>query len=86
MASLPVIGSEPASRRRTGEILAATTQVRQRLVRRFAPPAPPPTYRRAANGCRSAEDEDIEFNWVRQTARRVGTVVHEALERFGAAG
>ena len=31
----------------------------------------------------AAEEEDIEFSWVRQTARRVGTVVHEALERFG---
>jgi ATP-dependent helicase/nuclease subunit A len=27
--------------------------------------------------------QDIEFSWARQTARRVGTVVHEALERFG---
>ena len=31
----------------------------------------------------AAEDDDIEFSWVRQTARRVGTVVHEALEHFG---
>jgi hypothetical protein len=30
-----------------------------------------------------AEEEDIEFSWARQTARRVGTVVHETLERFG---
>jgi ATP-dependent exoDNAse (exonuclease V) beta subunit len=30
----------------------------------------------------AVEDEDIEFSWVRQTARRVGTVVHEELERF----
>jgi ATP-dependent helicase/nuclease subunit A len=28
-------------------------------------------------------EEDIEFSWARQTARRVGTVVHETLERFG---
>ena len=42
--------------------------------------------RRAANCCplRPSEDE-IEFSWARQTARRVGTVVHEALERFGRA-
>ncbi len=32
----------------------------------------------------SAEQDEIEFSWARQTARRVGTVVHEALERFGA--
>jgi ATP-dependent exoDNAse (exonuclease V) beta subunit len=31
----------------------------------------------------AAEEEEIEFSWVRQTARRVGTVVHEALEKFG---
>ena len=31
----------------------------------------------------SPEDEPIEFSWARQTARRVGTVVHETLERFG---
>jgi ATP-dependent helicase/nuclease subunit A len=30
-----------------------------------------------------AEEEPIEFSWARQTARRVGTVVHETLERFG---
>jgi ATP-dependent exoDNAse (exonuclease V) beta subunit len=29
------------------------------------------------------DEEDIEFSWARQTARRVGTVVHEMLERFG---
>jgi ATP-dependent exoDNAse (exonuclease V) beta subunit len=29
------------------------------------------------------EQDEIEFSWARQTARRVGTVVHEALERFG---
>jgi ATP-dependent exoDNAse (exonuclease V) beta subunit len=33
----------------------------------------------------AGEEEEIEFSWVRQTARRVGTVVHEALERFGSA-
>jgi ATP-dependent helicase/nuclease subunit A len=34
----------------------------------------------------AAEDEPVEFSWARQTARRVGTVVHEALERFGRDG
>ena len=33
-----------------------------------------------------SDDEDIEFSWARQTARRVGTVVHEVLERFGRSG
>ena len=47
----------------------------------------PPTCWRAARSCRSsAEQDEIEFSWARQTARRVGTVVHEALERFGRAG
>jgi ATP-dependent exoDNAse (exonuclease V) beta subunit len=59
-------------------------QVRQRLPRRFVAPPPP-----ADVGARgelvplAPEEEEIEFDWVRQTARRVGTVVHEALERFG---
>jgi ATP-dependent helicase/nuclease subunit A len=30
----------------------------------------------------AAEDEDLTFDWARQSARRVGTVVHEQLERF----
>jgi ATP-dependent helicase/nuclease subunit A len=33
-----------------------------------------------------AAEEEIEFSWARQSARRVGTVVHEALERFGSHG
>jgi ATP-dependent exoDNAse (exonuclease V) beta subunit len=80
VGSLPVIRSEAAS----DVVPAAVTQTRQRLVRRFVPPPPPPDV--AARGelvPLAAEEEDIEFSWVRQTARRVGTVVHEALERFG---
>jgi RecB family exonuclease len=34
----------------------------------------------------SAEEEPVEFSWARQTARRLGTVVHETLERFGRVG
>jgi ATP-dependent exoDNAse (exonuclease V) beta subunit len=67
--------------------MPATTQVRQRLVRRFEPPLLPPDV--AVSGDRipmATEEEKIEFNWARQTARRVGTVVHEALERFGRDG
>jgi len=87
MASLPVIGGDPGVPAAEEEILPATTQVRQRLVRRFAPPAPPPDV--TAGGDRAPmipEDDTVEFSWVRQTARRVGTVVHEALERFGRSG
>jgi ATP-dependent exoDNAse (exonuclease V) beta subunit len=31
----------------------------------------------------TSEQDEIEFSWARQTARRVGTVVHEVLQRFG---
>ena len=68
-------------------IAPAATRKRQRLQRRPAPLAPPADV--AAQGeilPSSAEQDEIEFSWVRQTARRVGTVVHEALERFGRAG
>ena len=47
-------------------------------------PSPPPdVIARGELVPLGAEEEEIEFSWVRQTARRVGTVVHEALERFG---
>ncbi len=86
MASLPVIGPDPEAPP-AEEIPPATTQLRQRLVRRFVPPAPPPEVLAGADRVpMTAEDDDVEFNWVRQTARRVGTVVHEALEYFGRGG
>jgi ATP-dependent exoDNAse (exonuclease V) beta subunit len=62
----------------------ATTQTRQRLPRRLPPPELPPDV--AARGelvPLGMEDEAIEFSWARQTARRVGTVVHEMMEGFG---
>jgi ATP-dependent exoDNAse (exonuclease V) beta subunit len=80
IGSLPVIGADNAA----DEVGAVTSQVRQRLPRRFAAPATPADV--AARGelvPLAADDEEIEFSWVRQTARRVGTVVHEALETFG---
>jgi ATP-dependent helicase/nuclease subunit A len=62
------------------------SQVRQRLVRRFVPAATPPDVMARGEQVPMADEEDtIEFIWARQTARRVGTVVHEALERFGVA-
>jgi len=58
--------------------------VRQRLLRRFtAPVAPADVGARGELMPLAAEEEEIEFSWARQTARRVGTVVHEALEKFG---
>jgi ATP-dependent exoDNAse (exonuclease V) beta subunit len=82
IAGLPALRPKDSPR---GDIEPARTQVRQRLRRRFTAPAPPPDV--GARGelvpLPADEKEDIEFSWARQTARRVGTVVHEALEHFG---
>ena len=70
-------GDEPES-----EAVPVATS-RRRLKRRLAPLAPPPDVRAQGEILPSATEQDeIEFSWARQTARRVGTVVHEALERF----
>lgn len=66
------------------EIAPARSQTRLRLPPR--PPSPTPPADLAARGelvPLDVEEESIEFSWARQTARRVGTVVHETLERFG---
>ena len=58
-------------------------QARRRLRRGYRHPGLPADV--AARGepvTLGTEEEAIEFSWARQTARRVGTVVHEALERF----
>jgi ATP-dependent exoDNAse (exonuclease V) beta subunit len=65
------------------EILPAVTQSRKRLVSHPAPIAPPADVLARGEIVPVVADEEIEFSWARQTARRVGTVVHEALERFG---
>jgi ATP-dependent helicase/nuclease subunit A len=68
----------------TVEIAPATTQVRRRLLRRPKAIEPPrDVMARGQLESPGLEPDEIEFSWVRQTARRVGTVVHEALERFG---
>ncbi len=80
VSALPVIGaiSEAAP------AVAAARTSRRRLVRRFAAAVPPPDIATQGELLAAATDEeDIEFSWVRQTARRVGTVVLEALEGFG---
>ncbi len=80
IGSLPVIRADT-----TPEPMDATpNQTRQRLWRRYSAALPPPDV--TARGelvPLAADEEEIEFSWVRQTARRVGTVVHEALEKFG---
>ena len=80
--------SRPSAARTQDEIVAA-----RRHADAAAPAAParrrwrrPPDVLRArrTRAGRAPNEDEIEFSWVRQTARRVGTVVHEALERFGA--
>jgi ATP-dependent helicase/nuclease subunit A len=79
------VGSMPAIGKRADALVPpAQSQLRQRLPATFASPAPPPDLlARGELVPLGAEEEAIEFSWARQTARRVGTVVHEALEQFG---
>jgi ATP-dependent helicase/nuclease subunit A len=68
------------------EVAPPATQMRKRARRKTSPIVPPPdVLARGELVPLAAEQDEIEFSWVRQTARRVGTVVHEALERFGRA-
>ncbi len=75
----PVIGDDVAP----NEVAPAVTQTRQRVARNPAPIAPPADVLARGEIVPLGAEEEIEFSWARQTARRVGTVVHEALERFG---
>jgi ATP-dependent helicase/nuclease subunit A len=69
------------------EVEPVTAQTRMRLPRRPPQVAPPPdVFSRGEFVTLGTDEDEIEFSWARQTARRVGTVVHEALERIGRAG
>jgi ATP-dependent exoDNAse (exonuclease V) beta subunit len=86
----PAIGAEIGNFTPVGApeaaIPPAATQTRQRLPAKFsAATAPDDVLARGELVPVSAEEDAIEFSWARQTARRVGTVVHEALERYGRA-
>ncbi len=86
----PAIGTEIGNFTPVGapgpEIPPAVTQTRQRLPAKFAVAnAPADVLARGELVPLTAEEDAIEFSWARQTARRVGTVVHEVLERFGRA-
>jgi ATP-dependent exoDNAse (exonuclease V) beta subunit len=89
----PALGADAASFEAIGDgaevdenIAPVAAQTRHRAPRRPAPIDPPPDVQAQGELLpSSAEQDEIEFSWVRQTARRVGTVVHEALERFGRA-
>jgi ATP-dependent exoDNAse (exonuclease V) beta subunit len=90
----PAIGGDAANFHALGgdaqtaeDVAPAVTQKRHRLRRQVAPLVPPAdVLARGEILPSTTESDEIEFSWARQTARRVGTVVHEALERFGRAG
>jgi ATP-dependent exoDNAse (exonuclease V) beta subunit len=88
----PAIGADAASFHALGGDEPESTETpvaasRRRLPRRVAPLAVPSDVMARGEILPSATEQDeIEFSWARQTARRVGTVVHEALERFGRTG
>jgi ATP-dependent helicase/nuclease subunit A len=82
----PAIGELTAVDAPAEEIPPAATQTRQRLPAKFAAAiAPDDVLARGELVPLSGEEDPIEFSWARQTARRVGTVVHETLERFARA-
>jgi ATP-dependent exoDNAse (exonuclease V) beta subunit len=79
---LPVVGADADAG--TQDIPPAVTQRRQRVTTHAMPVnAPPDVLARGEIVPLGGDEEEIEFSWARQTARRVGTVVHEALEQFG---
>jgi ATP-dependent helicase/nuclease subunit A len=80
MASFASIGNAPEEEL----VVPVITQLRQRLPHRLPPfVIPADVIAKGEFVPVNPEEDEIEFSWVRQTARRVGTVVHEALERFG---
>jgi len=80
MHAFPMVGDDAS----VENIEPVTVQTRRRLRATPAPiVTPPDVVARGELLPVAGDEEDIEFSWVRQTARRVGTVVHEALERFG---
>ncbi|HEX6295711.1 MAG TPA: UvrD-helicase domain-containing protein [Burkholderiales bacterium] len=54
----------------------------KRLSSSFAQPAPPPAVCWTAPEEGQTEQQEIEFSWVGETARHVGTVVHRWLQRI----
>jgi ATP-dependent exoDNAse (exonuclease V) beta subunit len=86
-ASFHALGSDDSGDDAARPAPNVATGKRQRLQRRPAPLAPPAGVQAQGEVLPSiAEQDEIEFSWARQTARRVGTVVHEALEIFGRDG
>ena len=84
MAAITGVGADPATS--SEEIPPAATQRATAAGATLVPPAAPPDVMAARTAYRwPPRTDEIEFSWVRQTARRVGTVVHEALEDSAAA-
>jgi hypothetical protein len=54
----------------------------RRLASSYAPPALPASVAWIAPEEGRAEEQEIEFSWVGETARHVGTVVHRWLQRI----
>jgi ATP-dependent helicase/nuclease subunit A len=54
----------------------------KRLSASYALPEPPPAVRWSAPAEGRTEQQEIEFSWVGETARHVGTVVHRWLQRI----
>jgi ATP-dependent helicase/nuclease subunit A len=79
MANFESIGGETGD-----EIIPSPGRQRRRRLPRHVPALtiPADVLARGELVPVNAAEEAIEFSWARQTARRVGTVVHEALERF----
>ena len=61
-------------------------KTRTRLARDWSLPAPPESVPVAATEAASGESELPEFDWVGETARHVGTVVHRLLQQIGKIG
>jgi ATP-dependent exoDNAse (exonuclease V) beta subunit len=74
----PLPAPAPEERREPGSSI-------QRLAAEFRMPAPPAPARWAAPP-EGREEEGIEFSWVGETARHVGTVVHRWLQRIAEDG
>jgi ATP-dependent exoDNAse (exonuclease V) beta subunit len=85
-----VAGSEVVGEETTHDgatVLPVSSQLRRRLVRQPRSATPPPDVIARGEILQAGiDEEDLVFDWARQAARRVGTVVHEELERLARHG
>jgi ATP-dependent exoDNAse (exonuclease V) beta subunit len=79
--------SEGAGTADTAEVPVAPPQMRRRLPSHVATAQTlPDVIARGEILQADVDDEELTFDWARQSARRVGTVVHEELERLARRG